>query len=466
MWGRPAFLLHPAAAEYTGIVGFLLIDLWKDGLRMRMVDLIQKKRDGFALSKDEIELIVNGYTRETIPDYQMSALLMAIYMVGMNDEETSHLTLAMAHSGDMLDLSGIEGIKVDKHSTGGVGDKTSLIVAPLVAAVGIPVAKMSGRGLGHTGGTIDKLESIPGFRVELSKEEFVRNVNTLKLALVGQSGNLAPADKKMYALRDVTATVNSIPLIASSIMSKKIASGADAIVLDVKVGAGAFMKDLAHARQLAETMVRIGRSLGRRTVAVLSDMDQPLGAEVGNAGEVREAIAVLNGGGPDDLRAVCLTLAAHMAVLGGAYPDYAAARPKLEQALASGSAVEAFARFVAAQGGDPELVRRPELLPRARREVPLSAAESGYVEFIDAEKVGVAAMLLGAGRQTKEDAIDYAVGVALRKKVGDPVQAGETLAVLQASGTGEAESAAMLREAYRIGPSRPQPKPLIYDVVE
>jgi pyrimidine-nucleoside phosphorylase len=270
----------------------------------------------------------------------------------------------------------------------------------------------------------------------------------------------------MYALRDVTATVSSIPLIASSIMSKKIASGADAIVLDVKVGAGAFMKDLAHARQLAETMVRIGRSLGRRTVAVLSDMDQPLGAEVGNAGEVREAIAVLNGGGPDDLRYVCLTLAAHMAVLGGAYPDFAAARAGLEQTLASGAAVEAFARFVAAQGGDPELVRRPELLPRARRDLPLPAAESGYVEFIDAEKVGLAAMLLGAGRQTKEDAIDYAVGVTLRKKVGDPVQAGETLAVLQANGSGEAESAAMLREAYRIGPSRPQSKPLIYDVVE
>ncbi|WP_082053780.1 pyrimidine-nucleoside phosphorylase [Gordoniibacillus kamchatkensis] len=405
---------------------------------MRMVDVIQKKRDGGTLAKDEIEWIVRGYTQGDIPDYQMSAFLMAVYLVGMTDEETSQLTLAMAHSGEMLDLSGIHGVKVDKHSTGGVGDKTSLIVAPLVASVGVPVAKMSGRGLGHTGGTIDKLEAIPGFRVELTKEEFVRHVNDIKLALVGQSGNLAPADKKMYALRDVTATVSCIPLIASSIMSKKIAAGADAIVLDVKVGAGAFMKDLAHARQLAETMVRIGRSLGRRTIAVLSDMDQPLGTEIGNASEVREAIAVLNGGGPDDLRTVCLALASHMAVLGGVYPDFEAAHTGLQQALASGAALETFARFVAAQGGDPELVRRPELLPRAEREVPLPAASAGFIEAIDAEKVGLAAMLLGAGRLTKEDAIDYAVGVTLRKKVGDRVELGETLAVLHVNGAKEA----------------------------
>jgi pyrimidine-nucleoside phosphorylase len=433
---------------------------------MRMVDLIQKKRDGGVLTKDEIEWIVRGYTQGAIPDYQMSALMMAIYLVGMNDEETAQLTLAMAHSGETLDLSGIHGIKVDKHSTGGVGDKTSLIVTPLVASVGVPVAKMSGRGLGHTGGTIDKLEAIPGFRVELTREQFIRNVNEIKLALVGQSGNLAPADKKMYALRDVTATVSCIPLIASSIMSKKIAAGADAIVLDVKVGAGAFMKDLEHARKLAETMVRIGRSLGRRTVAVLSDMDQPLGAEIGNASEVREAIAVLNGGGPEDLRAVCLTLAAHMAVLGGAYSDFAAAQEGLRQALDSGAAVEAFARFVAAQGGDPELVRRPELLPRAEREVPLPAAAGGFVEFIDAEKVGLAAMLLGAGRQTKEDAIDHAVGVTLLKKAGDRVEAGEPLAVLHVNGAGEADALAMLEAAYRIGPAQPQAKPLIYGVVQ
>lgn len=433
---------------------------------MRMVDIIQKKRDGYALSLEEIHFFVTGYTEGTIPDYQMSALLMAIFLKGMNDEETSNLTMAMVHSGETIDLSPIHGIKVDKHSTGGVGDKTSLIVAPLVAAVGVPVAKMSGRGLGHTGGTIDKLESIPGFRIELTKEQFIRNVNDIKLALVGQSGNLAPADKKIYALRDVTATVNSIPLIASSIMSKKIAAGADAIVLDVKVGAGAFMKDLEHARQLAETMVRIGSSLHRRTIAVISDMDQPLGFEIGNAGEVREALEVLTGGGPEDLRSVCLTLAAHMTVLGGVYPDFEAAQAGLRTVLASGAAVEAFARFVEAQGGDPALIREPQRLPRAERELTLTADAAGYVEFIDAEKIGIAAMLLGAGRQTKEDAIDYAVGIALRKKVGDPVAAGETLAVLQSNGAGEADSIAMLRQAYRIGPMRPDAKPLIYDVIQ
>jgi pyrimidine-nucleoside phosphorylase len=433
---------------------------------MRMVDLIQKKRDGFALSKDEIEFIVFGYTQGTIPDYQMSALLMAIFLKGMDDDETSNLTMAMVRSGETIDLSPIHGIKVDKHSTGGVGDKTSLIVAPLVAASGVPVAKMSGRGLGHTGGTIDKLESIPGFRIELTKEQFIRNVNDIKLALVGQSGNLAPADKKMYALRDVTATVNSIPLIASSIMSKKIAAGADAIVLDVKVGAGAFMKDLEHARELAETMVRIGKSLGRRTIAVISDMDQPLGREIGNANEVREALDVLQGGGPDDLRSVCLTLAAHMTVLGGVYPDYDAAQKGLQSTLASGAAIEAFAHFVAAQGGDPALIREPERLPRAAREVAVTADAPGYVEFIDAEKIGLAAMLLGAGRKTKEDAIDYAVGVTLSKKVGDHVEAGEPLAVLHVNEAGEAESIEMLRQAYRIGDDRPAGKPLIYDVVQ
>ncbi|MFC0214268.1 pyrimidine-nucleoside phosphorylase [Paenibacillus chartarius] len=432
---------------------------------MRMVDLIQKKRDGHALTEEEIGFVVTGYTQGTIPDYQMSAMLMAIYLVGMNDEETSQLTLAMARSGDVLDLSAIGGVKVDKHSTGGVGDKTSLIVAPLVASAGVPVAKMSGRGLGHTGGTVDKLESIRGFRVELTTEEFIRNVNEIKLALVGQSGNLAPADKKIYALRDVTATVSCIPLIASSIMSKKIASGADAIVLDVKVGAGAFMKDVEHARQLAETMVRIGRSLGRQTVAVLSDMDQPLGAEIGNAGEVREAIAVLQGGGPDDLREVSLALAAHMTVLGGAYPDFDAARAGLQQSLESGAALETFARFVAAQGGDAEQIRNPDQLPKAEREVKLAADEGGYVEFIDAEKVGLAAMLLGAGRQTKEDEIDYAVGVTLQRKVGDRVEAGDTLALLHANGPHD-DGLAMLRSAYRIGPKPPAAKPLIYDVIQ
>ncbi|MDQ0339161.1 pyrimidine-nucleoside phosphorylase [Caldalkalibacillus uzonensis] len=432
---------------------------------MRMVDLIQKKRDGHALSEAEINFIIEGYTQGTIPDYQLSALAMAIYFQGMNSKETSHLTMAMVKSGDTIDLSPIKGIKVDKHSTGGVGDKTSLIVAPLVATVGVPVAKMSGRGLGHTGGTIDKLESIDGFRTELSAEEFIRNVNEIKLALVGQSGNLAPADKKLYALRDVTATVNSIPLIASSIMSKKLASGADAIVLDVKTGSGAFMKDLEDARALAKAMVSIGKELKRQTIALITDMNQPLGYEVGNANEVREAIEVLRGEGEAGLTTLCLTIAAHMTVAGKIYPNFDSAYAELDKVLRSGQALETFKRFVEAQGGNPDQIDHPERLPQSTYHLELEAEEDGFISKIDAEAVGVAAMLLGAGRTTKDDTIDHAVGITLRKKVGDPVQKGEVLAVLHSNDEEPTGSLERLKRAISIGQEKVNKLPLIYDVI-
>lgn len=433
---------------------------------MRMVDLIQAKRDGAPLTREQIEFVVKGFTVGQIPDYQMSALLMAIYFRGMEEREIAELTLAMANSGDRVDLSGITGTKVDKHSTGGVGDKTSLIVVPLVASAGVPIAKMSGRGLGHTGGTVDKLESIPGFRIELANDQFVRNVNLHKMALVGQSGNLAPADKKLYALRDVTGTVSSIPLIASSIMSKKIASGADAIVLDVKVGSGAFMKSLAKARQLAATMVSIGRELGRRTIAVLSDMSEPLGTEVGNASEVREAIDVLRGQGDARLTELSLTLGAYMAVAGGAYSAFEQARSELEKMLASGRALETFRQFVAAQGGDAAIVDQPERLPQAERQVEVLAERDGVVQAIDAEQIGVAAMQLGAGRARKEDVIDAAVGVTLRKKTGDSVRAGEALAVLHCNRLSSAEAEARVRDAYTIGEQQVARLPIIYAVLD
>ncbi|GAB7386197.1 pyrimidine-nucleoside phosphorylase [Bacillaceae bacterium] len=432
---------------------------------MRMVDLIHKKRRGATLTRAEIEFIVQGYTRDEIPDYQMSAFLMAVFFQGMDERETADLTDAMVESGEKVDLSAIEGIKVDKHSTGGVGDKVSLIVAPLVASVGVPVAKMSGRGLGHTGGTIDKLESIPGFKVEMTGEQFIRNVNEHKLALVGQTGNLVPADKKIYALRDVTATVDSIPLIASSIMSKKIASGADAIVLDVKVGRGAFMKSLDDARRLAQTMVKIGKSLRKRTVAVLTDMNQPLGYEVGNANEVKEAIEVLRGGEIEDLKVISLTLAAHMAVLGGICGDFAEAYRKLEDVLSSGEALATFHRFVEAQGGDPFVVDDPSRLPQANRHIEVIAEQDGYVTAVDAEAVGIAAMLLGAGRKKKGDLIDHAAGVTLQKKIGDPVRSGETLCVLHTNlqDTGEAERTA--KEAFAIGKKKPPKTVYVYETI-
>ncbi|MFD2672832.1 pyrimidine-nucleoside phosphorylase [Marinicrinis sediminis] len=433
---------------------------------MRMVDLIQKKRDGQSLSEAEIQFMIKGYTADEIPDYQMSAFAMAVYFQGMSEEETAQLTMAMADSGDTVDLSPIEGVIVDKHSTGGVGDKTSLIIAPLVASVGVPVAKMSGRGLGHTGGTVDKLEGIPGFQIEMTREQFIDNVNTLKLALVGQSGNLTPADKKLYALRDVTATVNSIPLIASSIMSKKIASGADAIVLDVKVGSGAFMKSLEDARKLATTMVQIGKHLGRRTVAVLSDMNQPLGHEIGNANEVVEAMQVLTGMGEARLTEISLTLASHMAVLGGAFDDLEQARQELTAKLKNGQALATFRTFIEAQGGNPDIVDRHELLPQAKHHLEVRSEKEGYVSAMDAESIGIAAMLLGAGRETKEDRIDYAAGISIHKKVGDFVKAGDLLVELHTNREQAARAEEMARSAYEFVDSPVEVKPMIYEIIE
>lgn len=400
---------------------------------MRMVDLIEKKRDGSALTNEEIRFFINEYTKGEIPDYQVSALLMAIYFQDMNDQERADLTLAMVESGDQIHLTEIEGIKVDKHSTGGVGDTTTLVLGPLVAACGVPVAKMSGRGLGHTGGTIDKLEAIEGFHVELTTEQFTKQVNEFKLAVIGQSGNLTPADKKLYALRDVTGTVNSIPLIASSIMSKKIAAGADAIVLDVKTGEGAFMKTVEDSRALAKAMVQIGNNVGRQTMAIISDMSQPLGFAIGNALEVKEAIDTLRGKGPADLTELCLVLGSQMVVVGGKAKNLDEARKMLLEVIENGKALEVFKDFIQAQGGNPAVVDQPELLPQAAFTFEVPSKESGFVSFIEADEVGTAAMLLGAGRATKESEIDLAVGIVLHKKVGDSVEAGESLATIHAN---------------------------------
>ncbi|EQC0677140.1 TPA: pyrimidine-nucleoside phosphorylase [Listeria innocua] len=397
---------------------------------MRMVDIISKKRDGKALSTEEIQFFIDGYTNGEIPDYQASALAMAIFFQDMNDQERADLTMAMVGSGDTIDLSAIEGIKVDKHSTGGVGDTTTLVLAPLVAAVGVPVAKMSGRGLGHTGGTIDKLESIEGFHIELDKKDFINLVNRDKVAVIGQSGNLTPADKKMYALRDVTGTVNSIPLIASSIMSKKIAAGADAIVLDVKTGAGAFMKTDEDAENLAHAMVRIGNNVGRNTMAVISDMSQPLGEAIGNALEVKEAIDTLKGQGPEDLTELVLVLGSQMVVLAKQAETLDEARAKLIEVIENGAALEKFKTFLSNQGGDASIVDHPEKLPQAKYQIEVPAKISGFVSQIVADEIGIAAMILGAGRATKEDEINLAVGLMLRKKVGDQVKEGDSLVTI------------------------------------
>ena len=433
---------------------------------MRMVDIILKKREGHELTKEEIEFFIKEYTIGNIPDYQVSALLMAIYFRGMNPEETAILTMAMAQSGDTIDLSAIHGHKVDKHSTGGVGDKTSLIVAPLVASIGIPVAKMSGRGLGHTGGTLDKLESIKGFQVEMTKEVFIENVNKYKIAIAGQTGNLAPADKKLYSLRDVTATVDSIPLIASSIMSKKIASGADSIVLDVKTGHGAFMKTLDDSEKLAKEMVRIGKKLGRNTVAVISDMNQPLGFEVGNANEIKEAIRVLKGEEVKDLKTLSIELATQMALLAEIFPDYETARTELEKNLKNGKAYEAFRQFIQAQHGDITMIDQIERLPDASFHLEIKAEQDGYIAAIDAEAIGIAAMYLGAGRTTKDDQIDHAVGITLKKKIGDRVTAQDTIAVLHSNQKENIESMKKLREGFLFSQIKPDSKNLIYKVIQ
>lgn len=433
-------------------------------MMMRMVDIITKKQSGKELSTEEINFFINGYTDGSIPDYQASALAMAIYFQDMTDRERADLTMAMVNSGETIDLSAIEGIKVDKHSTGGVGDTTTLVLAPLVASLGVPVAKMSGRGLGHTGGTIDKLEAIEGFHVELSKDEFVDLVNRDKVAVVGQSGNLTPADKKLYALRDVTGTVNSIPLIASSIMSKKIAAGADAIVLDVKTGAGAFMKTDEDAVNLAKAMVRIGNNVGRQTMAVISDMSQPLGYAIGNALEIKEAIDTLKGEGPEDLTELVLTLGSQMVVLAKKAETLDEAREKLTDVMKNGKALQKFKDFLQNQGGDSSVADNPEKLPQAAYKIDVPAKEAGVVSEIVADQIGVAAMLLGAGRATKEDKIDLAVGIMLRKKVGDAVEKGEPLVTLYANRENVDDVITKVYENIRIADQAEVPK-LVHTVI-
>ena len=430
---------------------------------MRMYDLIEKKKCGQELSSEEIQWMIDEYVKGTIPDYQMSAFLMSVYFKGMTDEELTVLTLAMAHSGDMVDLSAIEGIKADKHSTGGVGDKTTMIVAPIVAACGVKIAKMSGRGLGHTGGTIDKLESIPGFRVAIDTDEFFEIVNKVGISVVGQSGNLAPADKKLYALRDVTATVDSIPLIAASIMSKKLAAGSDCILLDVKTGSGAFMKSLEDSITLAEKMVSIGTKAGRKIAALITNMDIPLGNAIGNSLEVIEAVEVLNGKGPEDLAQVSFELAANMLYLAekGTLKE---CRGKVQEAVASGAALSKLKDMVLAQGGDVSVIEDTNNFKKAEYYYDVVAPHSGIITHINTEEVGVASVALGAGRETKESSIDYQAGIVLRKKTGEQVQVGDVLATLYSSSFEMIQAGEKLfLESYTIDPDGKETvEPLIY----
>ncbi len=435
-------------------------------LSMTMYELILKKKRGGELTRDEIEYMISGYTNGSIPDYQMSAMMMAICFQGMTPEETKDLTLAMAHSGEMLNLSAIKGVKVDKHSTGGVGDKTSLVLGPMVASLGVAVAKMSGRGLGHTGGTIDKLESFTGFSTSLTNEQFIENVNTIHMAIVGQTADLAPADKKLYALRDVTGTVDQMSLIASSIMSKKLASGADAIVLDVKTGDGAFMKTLEDSVALAEAMVSIGKLAGRDVKAVISEMDQPLGRAVGNALEVKEAIETLRGNGPEDLVELVLTLGSYMVVAAKKAESIEEAKEKLVLSLQDGSALKAFEQFVVAQGGIAEEVYHPELLPTATYIEDVICEKEGYVAKIHTEEIGRISLLLDGGRETKESEIDLAVGLILNKKQGDYVANGEVLATIHANNL---DKLALAKErlllSYEIVEEKVEKTPVIKSVI-
>lgn len=434
---------------------------------MRMYDLIMKKRNGHELSEKEIRYMITEYTADRIPDYQMSAMMMAIYFQGMSEEETLYLTMAMAESGEMLDLSGIQGVKVDKHSTGGVGDKTSLALTPMVAACGVKIAKMSGRGLGHTGGTIDKLESFPGFSTGISTEEFIDHVNTIGISIMGQTKDLAPADKKLYALRDVTATVDQMSLIASSIMSKKLAAGADAIVLDVKTGSGAFMKTREDALALAKEMVQLGKNAGRKTIAVVSNMDQPLGNTVGNALEVREAIDTLNGNGPRDFTELVMTLGSYMLLAGGKADKEEMARRMLRQVVEDGSALRKLAEFVKAQGGDESYVYEPEKLPCAKIRKELLAPVDGYIQKIVCDEVGICSLILGGGRETKESQIDLSVGIRLIQKVGKYVHKGDVLAEVFANDCQKLEEAmTRLQQAYHIGPDEAKEQNVILDVVK
>lgn len=434
---------------------------------MRMYDIIHKKREGGELTDEEIRFFVQGYTQGEIPDYQASALLMAIFFQGMTRRETGALTLEMANSGDRVDLSSIPGVKVDKHSTGGVGDKTSLILGPIAAACGVKIAKMSGRGLGHTGGTVDKLESIPGLRTAIPREEFFRIVRETGLAIIGQSGNLCPADKKLYALRDVTATVESLPLIASSIMSKKIAAGADAILLDVKMGSGAFMKTLEDSRALAKEMVRIGEQVGRRTVALITDMDMPLGCYIGNALEVQEACQVLSGKGDQRLRALCLELSANMIYLGGQAADMAEARAKVVAVVRSGQALEKFRQMVEAQGGDGSYISNPEKFQISPVCLEVTAPAKGYITRLNAEECGLAAVELGAGRETKDSAIDPGAGIVLLKNKGDAVEQGQPIARLYAKSEELCQRGKeRFLSALEVGDCAPDVGPMILERIE
>ena len=432
---------------------------------MRAPEIIRRKRDGLPVPAEAVAELVAGFTAGEVPDYQMSAFCMAVFFRGMSDDELGAFTRAMLESGDVLDLSDIPGVKVDKHSTGGVGDNVSLALAPLAAACGVRVPMISGRGLGHTGGTLDKLESIPGFEVRLPVERFRELVATVGVALAGQTDRLAPADRKLYALRDVTATVESIPLIAASIMSKKLAEGIDGLVLDVKVGGGAFMKRIEDARLLARTLAGIGRGRGKRVTALLTAMDQPLGLAVGNALEVREAVDLLCGGGPADLRALTVELTAEMVLLAGLEPELARARRRVEEAIESGRGLAKLAEVVEAQGGDPRVVADPDRLPRAARKLAVAAERGGVVEAVEAEALGLAAMALGAGRFRVEDRVDHAAGLVLHRKVGDPVEAGEPLCTLHAgAGRGRPEEVAdRVRRAFRIGPGPAHPGPLLLE---
>ncbi len=432
-----------------------------------MYDLIMKKKQGGMLTEDEIRYMITNYTNGSIPDYQMSAMLMAICFQGMNPEETTNLTMAMAQSGEMMDLSEIAGFKVDKHSTGGVGDKTSLVLGPMVASLGVPVAKMSGRGLGHTGGTIDKLESFSGFSTEISNETFIHNVNTIHIAIAGQTKDLAPADKKLYALRDVTGTVDQLSLIASSIMSKKLASGADAIVLDVKTGDGAFMKTQADAEALAKAMISIGTMAGRNMTAVISEMDQPLGRAIGNALEVKEAIDTLQGNGPEDLVELVLTLGSHMVCAAKKAESVLQARSMLEQSIKDGSAFATFCQFVEAQGGDRREALDPELLPKAKYIEPVLSEKTGYVSKIYTEEIGKISLLLGGGRETKESEIDLAVGLVLQKKCADFVAEQEVLAYIHSNDKEKLEAAKKrLLEAYVITETYVEKQPVIKNIIK
>ncbi len=432
----------------------------------RFVDMIHKKKEGKPLESQEIRDMVSRYAAGKIPDYQMSAMLMAICFQGMDDEELTALTLAMRDSGETADLSGIPGIKVDKHSTGGVGDKTTLIVGPLVAACGVPVAKMSGRGLGFTGGTLDKLESIPGFCIDLTEEEFFRAVRASGISVIGQTGNLAPADKKLYALRDVTGTVESIPLIASSIMSKKLAAGSDKILLDVTTGSGAFIKDLEQSRELARRMTAIGRGAGRETVAMLTSMEEPLGFAVGNNLEVKEAIKTLRGEGPEDLREICLALAGMMLSLGKEGLSYKEGRSLAEETLDSGAAYGKFLDMVEGQGGDLSYIENMDKFQRAACERVLTAGEEGYISSMDTEGIGITAGILGAGRETKESVIDHSAGIVMKKKIGDRVRRGDAIAVLYSSGEEKLDRAERcIQRCYTISDRRPEPLKLVVDII-